>query len=78
MGIVHVVEALSSQSILASHLSFKMKWEFSKMCGSVQEMMSLAILISNNLIIHGPQFKEDRIFQQPEFTDEAVVALLVL
>ena len=38
--------------------------------------MSLAIVRSNSLLLRGPSEKGERIWQQPELTDGAVMALL--
>ena len=36
-------EALASQKGLAALLSYKLKWEYSEMCGFIRERMSLEI-----------------------------------
>ena len=69
-------EALAAQKRLAAPLSYKLKREYSKMCGFVQAGMSLAIVRSNSLLLHGPCDKGARIRQKPELTDGAVMALL--
>ena len=69
-------EALAAQKRLAALLSYKLKQEYSEMCGFVRARMSLAIVISNSLIIHGPHYKGARICQQPELKDGAVMSLL--
>ena len=48
------VEALAAQKSLAALLSYKLKREYSEMCGFVQARMSLAIVRSNSLLLHGP------------------------
>ena len=48
------------------------------MCGFVRARISLAILRSNSLLLHGPHDKGARICQRPELTDGAVMALLAL
>ena len=48
------VEALAAQKILATLCSYKLKWEYSEMCGFVRAEMSLTIVISNSLIHRGP------------------------
>ena len=63
--------------MLAALLSYKLKQEYSEMCGFVQARMSLAIVRSNSLLLCGPCDKGERIWQQPELTDGAVMALLV-
>ena len=70
------VEALASQKRLAALLSYKLKWEYSEMCSFVREMMSLAIVGSNSLLLRGPCDKGVRIWQQPELRDWVVMALL--
>ena len=69
-------EALAAQKRLAALLSYKLKREYSEMCGFVRARMSLAIVISNSLLLRGPHDKGERIWQQPELTDVAVMALL--
>ena len=46
------------------------------MCGFVRARMSLAIVRSNSLLLHSPRDKGARIWQRPELTDGAVMALL--
>ena len=69
-------EALSPQKRLAALLSYKLKREYSEMCGFVRARMSLAIVRSNSLLLRGPHDKGARIRQQKEMTDGAVMALL--
>ena len=69
-------KALAAQKRLAALLSYKLKWEYSEMCGFVQARMLLAIVRSNSLILCGPRDKGARIWQRPELTDGAVMALL--
>ena len=69
-------EALAAQKRLAALLSYKMKREYSEMCGFVWVMMSLSIVRYDILLLHGPCNKGSRIWQQPELTDGAVMALL--
>ena len=38
-GVIPIMEKWSEEKILASHLNFKIKWEYSKMCGFVQARM---------------------------------------
>ena len=54
-------EALATQKMLAALLSYKLKQEYSEMCGFVRERMSLAIVRSNSLILCGPRNKGARI-----------------
>ena len=46
------VEALAVLKRLAALLSYKLKREYSEMCGFVRARMSLAIVRSNSLILH--------------------------
>ena len=69
-------EALAAQKRLAALLSYKLEREYYEMCGFVRVRMSLAIVRSNSLLLHGPRDKGARIRQQPELTDGAVMALL--
>ena len=69
-------EALAALKRLAALLSYKLKQEYSEMCGFVQARMSLAIVRSNSLILHGLRDKGVRICQLPELTDGVVIALL--
>ena len=69
-------EALAAQMRLATLLSYKLKREYSEMCGFVRARMSLSIVRSNSLLIRGPHDKGARIWQQPELTDGAVRSLL--
>ena len=69
-------EALAVQKKLAVLLRYKLKWEYSEMCGFVRERMSLAIFRSNSLLLRGPWVKGARIRQQPDLADGAVMALL--
>ena len=69
-------EALAAQKRFATLLSYKMKREYSEMCGFVQARMSLAIVRSNILLLRGPHYKGARIRQRPEMTDGAVMVLL--
>ena len=70
-------EALATQKRLAMLLSYKLKREYSKMCGFMRARMSLAIVISNSLLLRGPCDKRDHIWQRPDLRDGAVMALLV-
>ena len=69
-------ETLSVQNRSAALLRYKLNREYSEMCGFVQERMSLAIVRSNSLILHGPHEKGTCIRQQPDLTDGSVMALL--
>ena len=54
-------EALAAKKRLAALLSYKLKREYSEMCGFVREMMSLVIVRSNSLLLRGPRDKGVRI-----------------
>ena len=69
-------EALAAQKRLAAVLSYKLKREYSKMCGFVQARMSLAIVRSNSLLLCGPRNKGARIRQRPELTNGAMMPML--
>ena len=69
-------EALFAQKRLAALLSYKLKREYSEMCGFVQENMSLAIVRPNSLLLCGPHDKGSCNQQQPNLTDGVVMALL--
>ena len=68
-------EALTAKKRLAALLSYKLKREYSEMCGFVRARMSLAILRSNSLILCGRCYKGARICQLPDLTDGAVTSL---
>ena len=69
-------EALASQKRLATLLGYKLKQEYSEMCGFLRTRMSLAIVRSNILLLCGPCDKGARILQQPELKDGAVMEML--
>ena len=52
-GVVPVTEDLAEQISLALQLIFKLKREYYEICGFVRERMSLAIVISNSLLLQG-------------------------
>ena len=54
---IPAAEALAVQKSLAALLSYKLKREYSEMCGFVRARMSLAILRSNSLLLRGPRYK---------------------
>ena len=70
------VEALATKKRLAALLSYKLKREYSEICGFVKARMSLAIVRSNSLLLRGHRYKEARIRQQPELTYGSVMALI--
>ena len=71
------VEDLAAQKRLSTLLSCNLKQEYFELCGFLRKRMSLAIVRSNSLLLHGPQEKDARIWQRPEMLDGAVMALLV-
>ena len=70
------VEALAAQKRLAVLLIYKLNQEYSEMCGFVWARMSLAIVISNSLLLCGPRYKWARIWQQSKLKYGVVMALL--
>ena len=70
------VEALAAQKRLATLFSYKLKREYSEMCGFVWARMLLAIVRSNSLTLRGPRDKGVRIRKRPELTDREVMVLL--
>ena len=48
------VEALAAQKRLAALLSYKLKREYSEMCGFLRARMSLTIVRSNSLLLRAP------------------------
>ena len=68
-------DSLAAQKRLAILLSYILKQEFSEMCGFVRARMSIAIVRSNILLLCVPRDKGERIQQQSELTDGAVMAL---
>ena len=69
-------EAFAAQKRLAAQISYKLKREYSEMCGFVQAQMSLAIVRSNSLLLRSPRDKGARIWKRPELTDGAVMSLI--
>ena len=56
-------EALAAQKRLTALLRYKLKQEYSEMCGFVKATMSLEILRSNSLLLRGSWDKGDSIRQ---------------
>ena len=54
-------EALAAQKRLAALLSYKLKREYTEMCGFVWAWMSLPIVRSNSLLLRGPCDKGARV-----------------
>ena len=50
-------EELAAQKKFAALLSYKLKQDFSEICGFVRARMWLAIVRSNSLLLHGPHNK---------------------
>ena len=73
---IPLAEALAAQKRLAALLSYNLKREYSEMCGFVRARISVAIVRSNSVLLRGPWGKGSCIRQQPEQTDEVVMALL--
>ena len=57
-------EALTAKKRLVALLSYKLKREYSEMCGFVRARMSLAIVRSNNLLLRGPHDKGTLIWKR--------------
>ena len=68
--------SLATQNKLSTLFSYKLKQEYSEMCGFVRASISLAIVRSNSLNLCGPCDKELHIQQRPELIDGAVMELL--
>ena len=69
-------EELAAQKRLVALPRYKLKQEYSEMCGFVRARMSLAIVRSISLLLRRPPYKGACICQQLELTDKAVMALL--
>ena len=54
-------KALAAQNRLSALIGYKLKQEYSELCGFVRVGMLLAIVRSNILLLRGPQFKGARI-----------------
>ena len=61
-GRIPGAEALATQKMLAALLSYKLKQEYSEMCGFVRARMPLAIVRSKSLILCRPRDKGARIW----------------
>ena len=73
---IPISEALAAQRRLEVLLIFKLDWEYSKLCGFVWARVSLSVVRYNSLLVCNLWYKKERIRQQPEMMDDAVVALL--
>ena len=71
---IPVAEALAAQKMLAALLSYKLKREYSEMCGFVWAGMSLAIVRSNSLLLRGPRDKGARIWPVTDAQDRKSVS----
>ena len=69
-------EAVAAQKRLAALLRYNLKREYYEMCGFDRARMSLAIVMSNSLLLHVSCDNGARIQHRPELTDGAVIALL--
>ena len=75
-NVIPGAEALAAQKRLAALLSYELKREYLEMCGFMWARMSLAIVISNSLLLRVPHDKGSRIRQRPYLTDGALMALI--
>ena len=73
---INGAKALAAKNRLAALISYKLNQEYSEMCGFVRARMTLAIVMSNSLLLRGPCDKGVRIRQRPELMDGAVMELL--
>ena len=74
---IPIVEALATKKRLAALLSYKLKREYSEICGFVKARMSLAIWRYYSLLLCRPCDKGARIGKRPDLADGAVMALIV-
>eukprot|EP00957_Ditylum_brightwellii_P102547 7815775-Ditylum_brightwellii.AAC.1 len=58
------VEVQAAMKRIAALLSWKLKREYSKMCGYVKAQMSLTVVHSNTLLLLGPRDRSSRIKQE--------------
>ena len=70
------LEALAAHERLDALLRYKLKQEYSEMCGFVRARMLLAIVRSNSLPLRSPRENGARIRLRPDLTDEAMMVLL--
>ena len=75
---IPATEAVATQRLLASLISNNLKQEYLEMCGFVRARMSLAIVISNTLLLRGSIDKDAYICQRPDMEDGEVMALFAL
>ena len=69
-------EALAAQNRLAVQLNYKLKREYSEMCGFLRSRISLAIVRSNCLLLCSPRDKGVCIRERPVMADREMMALL--
>ena len=67
-------EALAAQKRLATLLSYKLKREYSEMCGFVWARMLIAIVRSNSLLLRGPRNKRAQAVTSPLHPSAIVAA----
>ena len=73
---IPVVKDLATQKTLSALLSFKLKREYSELCGFLRARMSLAIVSFDSLLLRVPQEKEAHIRQRPELLYGTVMAMI--
>ena len=76
VDIIPEAEALAAQKRLAALLSYKLKQEYSEMCGIVRASVSLEIVRSNSLVLRGSWEKGARIRQRLDLMYGVVMVLL--
>ena len=52
------MEVLAAHKRLALHLSFKLMWDYYKICGFLWSRMSLVIVIPNSLLLFNSRDKD--------------------
>ena len=62
-------EAISAQKRLVSLLSNNLKQEYLEMCGIVRARVSLAVVISNTLLLYSAREREAYICQRPDLVN---------
>ena len=67
------MEAVAAKRCLDLLISNKLKRGYSEMCVFVRDMMSLAIVRSNTLILHGARDKKACIQQIPNMEDGSLM-----
>ena len=69
-------EALAAHKRLEALYNYKLKEEYSEMCGFVRVRISLAIVRSDSLLLRETWYRGARIRKQPELTDWVGMSLL--